>query len=92
MPFGEFLNNFPSGLFIAVHILLFFFGVWITMKASRIQLPYAQAFWLYPVVHLGFLAYLTGIFDIKMSVFLEQILMFVMMLWIITKAQGVKRT
>lgn len=88
MVFGTFLDAFPPSLFIAVHIVLFLFGVWVAMKAQKIGLPYARAFWLYPVVHLGFLAYLTGIFTIRMSVFLEQVLMFAMVLWIIKKAQG----
>ncbi len=87
MPFGTFLDTFPPSLFIIVHIILLLFGVWVAMKAKKMNLPYAQAFWLYPVVHLGFLAYLMGISTIRMSVFLEQVLMFVMILWIIKKAK-----
>lgn len=92
MPFGTFLDTFPPALFIMVHIALLCFGVWVAMKAASIGLRYAQAFWLYPVVHIGFLAYLTGFFTMRMSVFLEQVLMFVMILWIITKAQKANQT
>ena len=88
MPFGSFLDTFPSALFITVHIALLLFGVWIATQASKKQFPFARAFWLYVIVHLGFLAYLTGIFTIRMSVFLEQVLMFVMVLWIFRKSQG----
>ena len=73
-------------------IALFLFGVWVAMKATSKGLRYAQAFWLYPIVHLGFLAYLTGFLTIRMSVFLEQVLMFAMVFWIITKAQRANQT
>lgn len=84
---GAFLDSFPPILFIAVHIALLLFGVWVATKATKGNVPYAKAFWLYVVVHLGFLAFFAGIFTLKMSVLLEQVLVFAMVLWISMKSQ-----
>jgi len=56
-------------------------------KATSKKLKYASAFWLYSVVHIGFLASFAGIFTLKMSVLLEQMLILVMILWIVMKSQ-----
>lgn len=86
MPIGTFLDTFPPSLFIVIHIILLLIGVWAARKAAAGQLRYARAFWLYVLVHLGFLASFAGFFTLKMSVALEQILILVMVLWIVTKA------
>ncbi len=87
MPIGTFLDSMPSVLFISTHIVLLLIGLWAVKKAMDMKLPYASAFWLYPVVHVGFLAYFGGLFTFKMAVLLEQMLIVVMVLWIVSKAQ-----
>lgn len=87
MPIGTFLDSFPTMLFVSVHIALLLVGVWAVKKAMDMKLPFAQAFWLYPLVHVGFLSYFGGIFTFKMAVFLEQVLVVIMVVWIVTKAQ-----
>lgn len=87
MPIGTFLDSMPSTLFVVAHVVFLLVGLWAAKKAKDLKLPYAQAFWLYPVVHVGFLAYFAGFFTFKMAVLLEQMLIVVMVLWIISKAQ-----
>ena len=87
MPLGSFLDTLPPMLFIVAHIIFLIIGIWAANKAAAKHLPYAKAFWLYVIVHLGFLGYLTGIFTMRMSVLLEQMLIVVMVIWIVTKAQ-----
>ena len=87
MPIGIFLDSFPASLFITVHVLFLLVGLWAAKKAKDMNLPYAQAIWLYPIVHIGFLAYFGGFFTFKMAVFVEQLLMITMVIWIVTKAQ-----
>lgn len=87
MPLGTFLDSFPTALFVTVHILLLLVGLWAAKKAMDMKLPYASAFCLYPIVHIGFLAYFGGFFTFKMAVFLEQVLIVSMVVWIVSKAQ-----
>lgn len=89
MPLGTFLDSFPTAMFVTVHILLLLVGLWAAKKAMGLKLPYASAFWLYPIVHVGFLAYFGGFFTFKMAVFLEQVLIVSMVVWIVSKAQKV---
>ena len=88
MPIGTFLDSFPPILFIVVHLILLSVGVWAATKAAKNKLQYARAFWLYVIVHIGFLAFFAGIFTLKMSVLLEQVLILAMIIWISVKAQG----
>ncbi len=87
MPVGIFLDSIPPALFISAHVVLLLIGLWVAKKAMDMKLSYASAFWLYPVVHVGFLAYFGGFFTFKMAVLLEQGLIVVMILWIISKTQ-----
>lgn len=87
MPLGGFLDLMPAWLFITAHLLFLLVGLWAAKKAMDMKLSYASAFWLYPVVHLGFLAYFGGFFTFKMAVLLEQMLMVIMVVWIVSKAQ-----
>lgn len=87
MPLGGFLDLMPAWLFIIAHVMLLSIGVWAAKRAMDANLPYAKAFWLYPVVHLGFLAYFGGFFTFKMAVLLEQMLIVVMVVWIVKKAR-----
>lgn len=84
---GGFLDSMPAMLFIATHVILLGIGVWAAKKARDSKLTYANAFLLYPVVHLGFLAYFGGFFTFKMAVLLEQMLVVAMVVWIVSKAK-----
>ena len=87
MPLGAFLDTLPSVLFIVIHLILLSVGVWAAMKTKKMGLAYAPAFWLYVLVHIGYLAFFAGIFTLKMSVALEQVLILVMVIWIVMKAR-----
>ena len=86
MPFGEFLDTLPAEMFIVVHVVLLLVALWVFKKASDKKLKYAKAFLLYALVHVSFLAMLGGLLTLKMSVFIEQVLIVVMVLWIIMNA------
>ena len=88
MPLGGFLDSLPAVLFIMAHVLFLGVGVWAAKKAGDMKLSYASAFWLYPVVHVGFLAYFGGFFTFKMAVLLEQMLMVTMVVWVVSKAKS----
>ena len=92
MPIGTFLDTLPPALFIVAHIIFLSVGVWAVTKAAKNKLSYAPAFWLYVVVHIGFLAFFAGIFTLKMSVLLEQALILVMVIWISMKARGMSQS
>ena len=87
MPLGGFLDTMPAILFIIAHVIFLGVGVWAAKKAMDNKLSYAKAFLLYPVVHLGFLAYFGGFFTFKMAVLLEQMLIVAMVVWIVSKAK-----
>jgi len=85
MPLGIFLDSMPPILFITAHVIFLGVGIWAAKKARDNKLAYANAFLLYPVVRLGFPAYFGGLFTFKMAVLLEQMLIVVMVVWIISK-------
>jgi hypothetical protein len=70
-----------------VHSIFLLVGIWAAVKAKGLKLPYASAFWLYPLVHIGFLSFFGGILTLKMAVLIEQILIFIMVLWIVSKSR-----
>lgn len=85
---GGFLDSMPAIIFIAAHVIFLGVGIWAAKKARDNKLAYANAFLLYPVVHLGFLAYFGGFFTFKMAVLLEQMLMVIMVIWVVSKAKS----
>ena len=86
MPIGTFLDSLPAMLFIAVHVVFLVVGLWAVKKAMAQKRRYAAAFWLYVVSQVVFLGFFGGVFTLKMGVLLEQTLMFIMVLWIVSKA------
>ncbi len=87
MLLGGFLDTMPAWLFISAHILLLAIGLWAAKIAMDKKLKYAKAFWLYPLVHVGFLSFfLLGAITFKMAVLTEQMLIVVMVVWIAKKA------
>ena len=85
--FGGFLDTMPAWLFISAHILFLVIGIWAIRTAMNKKLKYAKAFWLYPLVHVGFLSFfLLGALTFKMAVLIEQMLIVVMVVWIAKEA------
>ncbi len=85
MPIGSFLDSLPSILFIGAHILFLFVGVWAVKKATDNKSKFASAFWLYVVSQIVFLGFFGDILTMKMAVLLEQTLMVIMVLYIVTR-------
>ncbi len=84
---GGFLDTMPAWLFILAHILFLAIGLWAAKTAMDKKLKFAKAFWLYALVHVGFLSFfLVGALTFKMAVFIEQMLLVVMVVWIAKKA------
>lgn len=86
MPIGGFLDGLPTMMFVVVHAILLLIGLWAVKNAKSKKLKYASAFWLYALVHVGFLSVFGGLLTLKMGVFLEQILIVIMVIWISMRA------
>lgn len=84
MPVGIFLDALPSALFIGAHVVFLLIGLWGVTKATRDRRPFAGAFWLYVLSQVVFLAFFGGAFTMKMAVLLEQTLVVIMVVWILT--------
>lgn len=81
--FGGFLDLMPSWLFIFAHVVFLGVGLWAAKTAMDKKVKYAKAFWLYPLVHVGFLSFfLLGAITFKMAVLVEQMLIVVMVVWV----------
>ena len=89
MPIGNFLDSLPAMLFVAVHLVFLLAGLWAWKKATDNKLPFASAFWLYIATQVVFLSFFGGVITMKMAVLIEQTLMVIMVLYIVTrKAQA----
>ena len=84
MPMGSFLDSLPSLLFVGAHVVFLLVGLWAVKKATADKAKYASAFWLYVLSQIVFLGFFGGVFTMKMGVLLEQTLMVLMVLWIVT--------
>ncbi len=87
-PIGGFLDSFPSGVYIACHVIFLVIGLWAARKASAAKLLYAPAFWLYVVTQIIFLTMFGGLITMKMAVLLEQTCIVIMVIWIASKAKS----
>ena len=89
MPIGSFLDSLPTMLYVAAHIVFLLVGLWAWKKATDSKLPFASAFWLYIASQVVFLTFFGGIITLKMAVLLEQTLIVIMVIYIVTrKAQS----
>jgi len=80
MPFGSFLDTFPSALYIGAHLLFLAVGFWAVRRATGAR--YAPALWLYAASQIVFLLYFGGVITMKMAVLVEQTLIVVMVLMV----------
>ena len=85
MPIGEFLDSLPTMLYVAAHVIFFAVGVWAWKKATDNKLAFASAFWLYVASQVVFLAFFGGVITMKMAVLVEQTLIVIMVLYIVTR-------
>ena len=72
MPFGGFLDLFPSALYVGAHVVFLVLGVWAVRRAGLAK--YAPAFWLYALSQVFFLGFFAGALTMKMAVLVEQML------------------
>ena len=84
MPVGDFLNSFPAMVFIVAHIAFLIVGIWAMRRAVQAGQPFGNALWLYLISQVGFLAYFGGALTLKMAVLLEQMLMLVLVIWLVS--------
>ena len=89
MPFGSFLDAFPSALFIAAHVAFLVVGAWALRLASQRQVAFAPAISLYVASQVVFLGSFAGILALRMSILIEQTLMFALVLWVTLAASAV---
>ena len=90
MPIGGFLDTFPTILFVAFHLVFLAIGVWALWKTQQGGVSYAWAFGLYALSQVFFLGHFSGILTLKMTVFLEQSLMVILVIWIAMVAASSK--
>ncbi len=84
MPLGSFLNTLSPTFFICVHILFFLLGFWAVMKAKRDKRSFASLLMLYVLAQLVFIGYFAGVFNMKLAVLIEQILMVILVCGVAT--------
>ncbi len=87
-PIGGFLDSFPSGVYIACHIIFLVVGFWALRKLSGAKVVYAPALWLYILTQIIFLVMFGGFITMKMAVLLEQTCIVIMVIWIAMKVKA----
>ena len=85
MPIGGFLDSLPTMLYVAAHVIFLAVGLWVIKKAKENKMKFSSAFWLYIASQVVFLAYFGGVLTMKMAVLIDQTLMVIMVLWIVTQ-------
>jgi len=85
MPIGSFLDSLPTILYVGAHVLFLLAGKWAWKKAVDNKTAFSSAFWLYIVSQVVFLCFFGEIITMKMAVLLEQTLMVIMVLSIVTR-------
>jgi hypothetical protein len=78
MPFGTFLDSFPSLLFVAAHLMFMAIGVWAVRSLTSARSTFAPLLWLYVATQLIFLGFFGGVITMKMAVLVEQTLVVIM--------------
>ncbi|MEX1023123.1 MAG: hypothetical protein WD058_08235 [Dehalococcoidia bacterium] len=88
MPLGEFLEDFPGVLFVAIHVVMVGIGLWAIFRLREEHPVAARALWLYVAVHPVFWAFWAGLITLKAAAVTEQTLIMAMVVWI---ALGARR-
>jgi len=87
MPFGEFLEDFPTVLFVSTHVLMLGLGVWAMVRTRGRSAVVSNALLLYVVSQPLFFAYWAGLLTLKMTVVTEQTLVMAMVIWLALGSQ-----
>jgi hypothetical protein len=87
MPIGGFLDEFPTALFVSVHLAELAIGLWAIRSLTTGRAPYAYAFVLYAISQIGFLTVFGGAITLKFGVLIEQMLVLAMVLWIAVRTK-----
>ncbi len=82
MPVGDFLDSLPSLMFAGVHAVFLVVGAWLMSRSRSGRSSYVPALALYVLSQVGFLGFFAGALTLKMSVLLEQMLVFGAVLWV----------
>jgi len=90
MPFGEFLEDFPSVLFISTHVVMLGIGLWAIVRTREHSPVLGKALWLYLASQPIFLAFWAGAITLKMTAVAEQTLIMVMVIWLAIGTQRAK--
>lgn len=85
MPIGGFLDSLPTMLFVAAHVAFLAAGIWAWKKATDNKQAFASGFWLYVASQVVFLGFFGGVLTMKMAVLLDQTLMVIMVIYIVTR-------
>jgi len=85
MPFGTFLDSFPSLLFVSAHVAFLIVGVWAVRSLTNARAVFAPLVWLYVATQLVFLGFFGGVITMKMAVLIEQTLIVLMIALIATR-------
>ena len=88
MPFGTFLNNFPTPLFVGAHIVMLAIGLWAIMRLRATRPEISGLLWLYVISQPVCLAYFAKIITIRTAVLTEQTLIVAMVIWLALGATG----
>jgi hypothetical protein len=87
MPFGEFLEDFPTALFVLTHVAMVGIGVW-AIVGTRDQNPtISKALWLYLASQPVFFAFWAELITLKMAAVTEQTLVMLMVVWLVLGTQ-----
>jgi hypothetical protein len=88
MPFGTFLDSFPSLLFVAAHLMFMAVGVWAVRSLTSARSTFAPLLWLYVLTQLIFLGFFGGVITMKMAVLIEQTLLVIMIALIAARREA----
>jgi len=89
MPFGEFLEDSPTVLFVSTHVLMIGIGIWAIVRTRSRSAAISNALWLYLASQPVFLAFFAGLITLKMTVVTEQTLIIAMVIWLALGSQRV---
>ena len=82
MPVGEFLEDFPTVLFVAAHVMMVGIGVWAIVRTRGHSPVLGKALWLYVASQSVFFAFWAGLITLKLTAVSEQTLIMVMVIWL----------
>jgi hypothetical protein len=89
MPFGDFLDAFPTLLFVSVHATFLVIAIWAIRRLSRYGLAFAPAL-VYAATQLALLAVLGGVLTLKMGVVIEQTLVVLLVVWLTLRVTSLR--